>query len=59
MVADITHVGSTEDGVADGVDEYVGIAVAEKPQGVFKFDAANPEFAAWCELMDVVAHPNT
>jgi hypothetical protein len=35
MVAYVAHVGSTQYGVADGMYQYVGIAVAQQPILVF------------------------
>ena len=35
--------GGTEDGVADGMEEYVGVGMAEEPFGVRDLDAAEPK----------------
>ena len=56
MTADIAKSGSAEEGVAHGMQQDVGVAVAE--QSFFKrhVDAAEDELAALHEAVDVVSH---
>ena len=42
MLADVAQCGGAEEGVADGVEQNVGIAVANQAMGVRNFYAANP-----------------
>lgn len=55
MVADVAQCGGTEQGVADGVDEDVGIAMAKQTMRVGDEDASEPQFAPFNELVDIVA----
>ncbi len=59
VIADVAQVGSTEQRVADGVDEHVGVAVSQQSFAMFDLDAAEPEVAAFDELVDIVAHAHT
>ena len=55
VVADVAHVGGTEDGVADGMDEDIGIGVAKQSEGVLYLDAAEPQGATFHQLVDIEA----
>lgn len=55
VVADVTHVGGAEDGIADGMDEDIGIGVSEQSEGVLYLDAAEPEGTTLDKLVDIVA----
>ena len=59
MVADVAQVGSSEQCVADGMNEHVGIAMAQQPQLMLYLDAPQPEVAIFHQLMDVVTHANS
>lgn len=54
LVAYVAEIGGPEEGVAEGMDEHVGIAVAKEPVGVGNTYAAQPKFAALYETMYVV-----
>ena len=56
MIADIAHIGCTQQGVADGMDEHVGIAMAQKSHGVRNTDTAKPQFAIGHQPVDVETH---
>ena len=43
VLSDVAEGGGTEDGVADGMEEYVGVGMAEEPFGVRDLDAAEPK----------------
>ena len=49
--ADIAQARSTQNGIGDGVQQRVGVAVAVKAQRMFDFDAAENEFAAFHQAM--------
>jgi hypothetical protein len=48
VVTDVAHVGSPEQGIADGVDKHVGIAVAQQAFLMFYLYAAYPQVTAFC-----------
>jgi len=54
-VADVGQGGGTEESVADGVGEAVGIAVAFESVVGGEADAAEDEGATWDDAVDVVA----
>ena len=56
VVANVAHIGGTEEGVADGVQQHVSIAVTQQSLTMFYLDAAHPQVAAFYQLMDVEAH---
>ena len=56
VIAYVAQIGSTEQCVADGMDEHVGIAVTEQPEAVFDLDAAEVEAASFNESVYVVSH---
>ena len=49
--ADIAQARSTQNGIGDGVQQRIGVAVAVKAQRMFDFDAAENEFAAFHQAM--------
>ncbi len=53
MVADVAQGGSAEEGIAEGMDSHVGIAVAKQPEGMVNLHAANPQFAVGHEAVHV------
>ncbi len=55
MFADVAESGSTQQGVTDGVEQHVGIGMAEEPQGVGYFNAAEPQGTVGNQLVYVVA----
>ena len=55
VLADVAKGGGTKEGVADGVEQHVGVGVAEEPQGVGYLDSAEPQFAVGDKLVNVVA----
>ena len=42
VIADVAHVSRTEERVADGMDEHVGIAVSEQSLRMLNPDTAEP-----------------
>lgn len=56
MITDVAHVGSAENGVADGVYEHICVAVPQQAQRMGYLDAAQPQVAAFNQLMDIIAH---
>ena len=59
MIADIAHVGGTQQGIADGMDEHISIAVAQQAQFMVDADAAQPQVAVFHQLVNVVAESHT
>ena len=47
MIAYVAHVRCTQQGIADGVQQHVGIAMTQEALTVFNLDAAHPEVAAF------------
>ena len=56
VVADVAHIRSAQQGITDGVQQHVGIAMAQQALTVIDLDAAHPQVAALYQLMDIVAH---
>ena len=42
VIANVAHVGGTEQRVADGVQQHVGVAVTQQTEGVVDSNAAHP-----------------
>ena len=59
MIAYVTHIGGTKQGVADSMYQHVGIAVAQQSEMVLKLNAAHPQFTTFHQLVNVVSHSNT
>ena len=47
VVADVAHVGCAQKGVADGMQQHVGIAMAQQSLTMLNLDATHPEVAAF------------
>ena len=54
MVADVAEIGGAEQRIADGVNEHIGIAVAEESECVLNVHTAQPQVATFDETMHVV-----
>lgn len=55
MAADVAQGGCTEQGIANGMYENVGVTVAEEPVGVGNGDAAEREGAVGNKAVDIIA----
>ena len=55
VVADVAHIGCSEDSVADGMDEDVGVGMAEQSMCVLQLNATEPEVASFNKFVDIVA----
>lgn len=55
VVADVAKAEGTEEGIHDGVGEYVCVAMAEESEGVGDGDSAEDEGSIGAEAVDVVA----
>ena len=55
VVAYVAHVGGAEQGVADGVDEHVGVAVSEQAEFVVEADTAEPQLATLHQFVDIIS----
>ena len=47
MVANVAHVGGAEKGVADSMQQHIGIAVAKEAFTMFQLNAAHPQIATF------------
>ena len=59
MIADVTHISSSKNGVADGMNENVCIGMAEQSVCVLQLDSAEPEVASFNKFVDIVAEANS
>lgn len=55
VVADVAHVGCTKYGIADGMDEHIGIGMPEQSVCVLQLNATEPEGASFNKFVDIVA----
>ena len=55
MITDVTHIGGTQECIADGMDEHIGIAVTQQPVGVLYPDAAQPKLTALHQTVHVIS----
>ncbi len=56
VLADVAERGRSEEGVADGVQQYVGVAVPLEAHGVWNLHSADYQFSAADELVYVDSH---
>jgi hypothetical protein len=59
MIANVPHVGCSQQRIADGMYQHVGITVAQQTLAVFQFDASYPKITIFNQLMNVVAEANS
>ena len=55
VFADIAQGGCPQQGVADGVEQDVGVGVPQQPFGMGNLNASEPQFAAFDQLVYVVS----
>lgn len=56
VIADVAHIGGTEEGIANCMDEYVGIAMPQKAMAVGNAYATEPQGTVGDKTMDIEAH---
>jgi hypothetical protein len=56
VVTYVAHVGGAKKGVADGMDEDIGIRVAQEAECVGNEYTTQPQVAVGNQLVDIVAH---
>ena len=56
VFAYVAQGSGTEHGVADGMEKYIGIGMAEESEGVGDLNPSQPQLAVGDKLMDVVAY---
>lgn len=56
VFADVAQGGGAEHGVADSMEEYIGIGMAEESEGVGYLNTSQPQLAVGDKLVDVVAY---
>ena len=59
VIADVAEIGCTEEGVADGVNEHIGVAVAEESEGVVDVYTADPQLAAGGEGVNIISETDS
>ena len=47
MIADVAQIGCAKEGIADGMCEHIGVAMALQTHAMRNFDAAQPQVAAF------------
>ena len=53
VVADVSHVGGSENGIANGMDEHICIGMTKQSEGVVNLDASEPKVATFGELVNI------
>ena len=59
METDVAQTSRAEQCIANGMNEHIGIAVAQQPQRVFNLDAAQPKVTSFHQLVNVVTHADS
>ena len=59
MAADVAERRRAEQGVRDGVQQYIGIRMAEQPERMRDFHPADDELAPFDEAVHIVTHAKT
>ena len=59
VVTDITHIGSTQQGIANGMYQYICIRMPQQAFLMFQTDATQPEFTAFHQAMNIKSKTNT
>ena len=59
VITDITHVSCSQQCIADGMNEHVGIAMAQESEGMRNEDATQPKVAPRHQLVHIVSHAYT
>lgn len=57
MISDITHVGGAQQGIANGMYQHIGIAVAQQSQFIIYLDSSQPQVAVNHQLVDIISNP--
>lgn len=59
MITDITHIGCTQQGIANGVNQHVGITMAEQTQLIIYLDTTQPQVTVLYQLVNIVSKSYT
>ena len=59
VITDIAHIGRAEQGVTDGVNQHVGIAVSQQSCAVFDTYATEPQFAPFGQRVYIISESDT
>ena len=59
VITDIAHIGRAEQGVADGMDQHVGITVPQQSRAVLDTYAAEPQLTPFGQSMYVISESDT
>lgn len=57
MITDVAHVCRTQQRIADGVNQHIGIAMPQQTFLMLKPDASQPQFAPFDQPMDIESKP--
>ena len=58
MSANVAQVGSTQQGIAYNMDQYIGIGVANSAVGMLYLNTTQPESLPFGKLVHIIAHAN-
>ena len=59
MKTDVTHSSSPKQGIADGMNQHIGIAMPKQSQWVLEAYTTKPQLASLYKLMDIITKTNT
>lgn len=59
MITDITHIGCTQQGIANGVNQHIGITMAEQTQLIIYLDTTQPQVTVLYQLVNIVSKSYT
>lgn len=59
MITDITHIGCTQQGITNGVNQHVGITMAEQTQLIIYLDTTQPQVTVLYQLVNIVSKSYT
>lgn len=53
MITDITHIGRPQQGITNGMNQHIGIAMSQQPFLMFQPDTSQPKLASLDQPMDI------
>ena len=55
VVAYVSHIGGTQQRVANGMYQHISVAVSQQSQRIIQLDAAKPQFPSWHQTVHVIS----
>ena len=55
VVAYVSHVGGTQQRVANGMYQHISVAVSQQSQRIIQLDATKPQFPLWHQTVHVIS----